>query len=448
MPSKASYDRLWMPFTCHEDTLEHPPPVIERGSGIYLYDTEGKAYIDATGSWWTSIFGHCNTEITRAVHNQLDKIEHVLMAGFVSEPALELSELLGKMLPSPLSRIFYSDDGSTSVEVALKIALQYHAIRNSNRTSFVALGGGYHGDTLGAMSVGDIPVFHALFHDRFKKQHYSDPPYCYRCPVGKEPQSCSAQCMDSLQNILEQHGSEIAACIFEPMVQGAVGMRIYPSKVLKRIFRLCREHNIITIADEVAMGLGRTGKMFACDHADEVPDLMCLSKGLTGGYLPLAVTAVKENIYSEFRGDFLSDKTFQHGHTFTGNPLAATAGCAALKLILDKHLPYSASATMEQFASRLHSLEKFDHVGNVRNLGFVGAFDLVKDKNSKEKFPSETRIPFKVAQRALEHGLAIRPLGDTVYYMPPYTVTSEELEEIFSITQRALGEVLNETATS
>ncbi|MFW5785066.1 MAG: adenosylmethionine--8-amino-7-oxononanoate transaminase [Chitinispirillaceae bacterium] len=448
MLSKENFDRLWMPFTCHEDNQKFPPPVIERGSGIYLYDENGKEYIDATGSWWTSIFGHCNPEITGAIHKQLEKIEHVLMAGFVSRPALELSELLGKVLPPQLSRIFYSDDGSTSVEVAMKIALQYHHIKKNNRTAFVSLGGGYHGDTLGAMSVGDIPLYHSPFHELFKKQYYTDSPYCYRCPVGKKPQSCSAECMNSLQKILEQHGSEIAACIFEPMVQGAVGMRVYPSKVLKRIFGLCREHEVITIADEVAMGLGRTGRMFACDHAGEVPDLMCLAKGLTGGYLPLAVTAVKEDIYCEFKGDFLSDRTFQHGHTFTGNPLAASAGCAALKLLIDHDLPRSAQNVMNHLALKLETMDRNEHVGGIRHLGFVAAFEIVKNKETKEKFPAAMRIPFKVSQRALKYGLAIRPLGNTVYFMPPYTVTKEELDRIFSLTERAMNEVLDEPPSS
>lgn len=448
MPSNPGFDHLWMPFTSHDDLVEYPPVVIERGSGIYLYDKSGKPYIDAIGSWWVSIFGHCNPVISAAVHAQLDKIEHVLMAGFVSQPALELSELLGSMLPAELNRIFYSDDGSTSVEVALKIALQYQALKGSTRNAFVSLGGGYHGDTLGAMSVGAIPSFHSLFHERFKKQYYTDSPYCYRCPVSKEPQSCTAQCMDSLQKILSEHGSEIAACIFEPMVQGASGMRVYPPKVLIRVVELCKEYDVITIADEVAMGLGRTGKMFACDHGDLVPDIMCLAKGLTGGYLPLAVTAVTDKIYSEFKGDHLSERTFNHGHTFTGNPLAASAACAALGLLVKDGLPQSAQPLMDHFASGLESLGGCEHVGGIRHLGFVGAFEIVKHEESKETFPEELRIPFKVSRRALEYGLVIRPLGNTVYYMPPYTVTREELDTIFSITRKALEEVLDESASS
>jgi len=433
-----------MPFTSHNEMLDYPPLVIERGAGIYLYDTAGKQYIDAVGSWWVSAFGHCNPQISAAVKNQLDKLEHVLMAGFISDTTAELTSLLGEVLPSELKRIFYSDNGSTSVEVALKIALQYHAVRDDNeRGEFVALSGGYHGDTLGAVSVGGIPAFHTLFQERFKKAHFTDSPYCFRCPMGKEPQSCSAECMDSLHNIFNSHGKRIAGCIFEPMVQGASGMRVYPPKVLHRIFELCKAHKIITIADEVAMGLGRTGEMFACDHAKVVPDIMCLAKGLTGGYLPLAVTAVKEEIYDEFKGSPFSNRTLNHGHTFTGNPLASAAALATLKLLIQDKYPKSAESLMQYFAKGLSSFDNHKNISGVRHLGFVGAFELVKNKETKEPFSKEMRIPFKFSQAALQKGLIVRPLGNTVYYMPPFNINSEELDKIFSLTKETVEEVFH-----
>ena len=448
MRSNLWLDNLWMPFTSHNETVDYPPLVIERGSGIYLYDTDGKQYIDAIGSWWVSVFGHCNAQISAAVKNQLDKLEHVLMAGFISEATAELTSLLGEVLPVQLKRIFYSDNGSTSVEVALKIALQYHAVRGDERGEFVALGGGYHGDTLGAVSVGGIPAFHALFQERFKQAHFTDSPYCFRCPVGKDPQSCSAECMDSLERIFKEHGKRIAACIFEPMVQGAAGMRVYPPKVLRRIFELCKKYKIITIADEVAMGLGRTGKMFACEHAQVVPDIMCLAKGLTGGYLPLAVTAVREEIYKEFKGGPFSNRTLNHGHTFTGNPLASAAAAATLKLLIQNKYPESAHSLMQYFAKGLYSLEEHKNVSGIRHLGFTGAFELVKDKKTKEPFPTELRVPFKLSQAALQKGLIIRPLGNTVYYMPPFNIKTEELDKIFSLTKETIEEVCNEYTSS
>jgi adenosylmethionine---8-amino-7-oxononanoate aminotransferase len=441
------FKHLWMPFTYFNDQLEHPPIIIERGSGVYVYDKDGRGYIDAIGSWWTSIFGHNHPFITNAVKAQLDKIEHVMMAGFISEPALRLSQLLGAILPKKLTRIFYSDDGSTAVEVALKIALQYHALRGDTRSEFVSFDGGYHGDTLGAMSVGSIPMYHSLFHERFKKQHFANSPYCYRCPVGCEPVSCNAECMDSLEQILQSKEETIAACIFEPMVQGAVGMRIYPSKVLKRIFSLCRQYNILTIADEVAMGLGRTGKLFACEHAEETPDIMCLAKGLTGGYLPLSATIVTEAIFEEFQGDFGSERIFNHGHTFTGNPLATAAACAAVNLLQISNIPESLHPIIQKFAQRLENFRKYDVVGDIRTLGLVGAIELVKNKKTKEPLKPQSRFAWHVAQKALEHGCIIRPLGDILYFMPPFIMNEEQLDNMISITEKALKDTIDEHIT-
>ncbi|KMQ51013.1 Adenosylmethionine-8-amino-7-oxononanoate aminotransferase [Chitinispirillum alkaliphilum] len=446
MISKKFSEHLWMPFTSHKDFVENPPVIIEKGKGVYLYDENGDKYIDGIGSWWVSIFGHNHPEITSAVRNQLDKIEHVLMAGCVSTATLELVEVLGGLLPPGLKKIFFSDDGSTSVEVAMKIALQYHQINGSkSRTKFVSLDGGYHGDTLGAASVGSIPRYHGIFHSTFKKQYYADSPYCYRCPAGKEKNTCNAECMDSLEAILKSHGEEIAACIFEPMVQGAVGMRMYPPKVLKKIFQLCNRYEILTIADEVAMGLGRTGKMFACDHAGVVPDMMCLAKGLTAGYMPLAVTAVKEKIHAAFCGDHLSNKTFEHGHTFTGNPLAAATACATLNLLVKSQIPDSITTVMEYFRNRMEVLFKdLECVGDVRCLGMAGALDIVKNKTTKEPYTPQERFSYRVCNKAREKGLLIRPLANCIYFMPAFIITKEEIDIMLSATLDSIIEVMNE----
>ncbi len=441
--STNTFDRLWMPFTYYRDTLDYPPLIIERGSGIYIYDKNGRSYIDCIGSWWVSIFGHNHPQITGALRCQLDKLEHVMMAGVVSEPALKLSHLLAGILPAQLSRIFYSDNGSTAVEIALKIALQYHALRGNNRTEFVSFEGGYHGDTLGAMSVGMIPQYHALFHDRFKKHHFAHSPYCYRCPACQTPSTCNADCMDSLEKILEIRHEHIAACIFEPMVQGAAGMRIYPAKVLSRIFSICKKYGILTIADEVAMGFGRTGNMFACDHAAEVPDIMCLSKGLTGGFLPMAATVVKENIFNEFCGDYTSDRILNHGHTFTGNPLASSAACATLTLLKQYEIPSSLQKISNIMKQGLEKFKEFEIVGDVRSLGMVAAIELVKDVKTKEKLPAELRIPFKIAQKALDFGLLIRPLGNIIYFMPPYIITEEQMQNMLFLTHCVFKEVIH-----
>ena len=443
MQEPDQYKHLWMPFTYYQDLLEHPPIVIERGDGIYVFDASGKGYIDAVGSWWVSIFGHNHPEITAAVKAQLDKIEHILMAGFVSEPGVRLSQLLGDLLPSGLTRVFYSDDGSTAVEVALKIALQYHALRGSDRCEFVGLGGAYHGDTFGAMSVSSLPQYHALFQERFKKHQSVNSPYCYRCPVGKDPSTCAAECMDSLGHLFEERHGKIAACIFEPMVQGAAGMRVYPVKVLKKIFSLCEKYKILTIADEVATGFGRTGKLFACEHAGAVPDIMCLAKGLSGGYMPMGVTAVKEQVFSEFRGEYGSARIFNHGHSFTGNPLAASAGCAAMELLRRNNIPASLDKLMAHFKKGLEGFCGYDCVGDIRSIGFIGALEFVKNRATKEPFAAHERFVEGVARKALESGLLLRPLGDVLYFIPAYITTEEQIDNMFFLLHRALKATLH-----
>jgi adenosylmethionine-8-amino-7-oxononanoate aminotransferase len=441
---KNTFDHLWFPFTCSQDLESFPPRIIERGQGVYLYDADGRQYLDAIGSWWVSVLGHNHPLITRAVKKQLDLLEHVLMAGFVSRPALELSHLLASMLPKKLTRIFYSDDGSTAVEIALKIALQYWAAQGHRRASFVSLNGGYHGDTLGAMSVGNIPEYHSLFHETFKSQLYANAPYCYRCPCGMKKESCSAECMESLERILAEKGDTVAACIFEPMVQGAAGMRVYPAKVLTRIYAACKKYGVLTIADEVATGFGRTGKLFACEHAGVVPDIMCLAKGLTGGYLPLAATVTGEEIYASFCGDFRAGRELPHGHTFTGNPLAAAAACETLSIIKKDDIPASLDDTMNFFREMLHIYQDIDEVGDVRSIGMIGAIELVTNRDTKQVFAPEKRVAFRIAQKALENGVLIRPLGNVLYFVPAYIITEEQIDTMTSVTKEAIKYVLCE----
>ena len=442
MPCSSDFDRLWMPFTFHGDMRDFPPRVIERGKGLYVYDSAGRRIMDAVGSWWVSSFGHCHPHIAAAVRKQASRLDHVLMAGFVSEPTMRLTALLADLLPKELTRIFYSDDGSTTVEVALKIALQYHALRGSSRSEFVGLGNGYHGDTLGAMSVSSIPAYHTLFHERFRKHHSVDSPYCYRCPVGKDAATCDAECMDSLAKLLEERGDKIAGCIFEPMLQGAAGMRVYPAKVLKKIFALCEQHQTITIADEVATGLGRTGRLFACDHAAATPDIMCLAKGLTGGFAPMGITAVKERLFEEFKGEPGSMRILCHGHSFTGNPIAASAACATMELIRRHRIPASLDKISACFRKRLEEFRDCDAVGDIRSIGLIGAIELVRNRATREPFPPSARIGFSVAQAALRHGLLLRPLGDVLYFFPAFIITEKQIDEMFGILHRSLKETL------
>jgi adenosylmethionine-8-amino-7-oxononanoate aminotransferase len=436
------HPHLWFPFTYHDDLAAHPPVVIERGEGVWLYARDGRAYLDAVGSWWTSLLGHRRPEIVDAIATQLSRLEHVMMAGFVTEPVLGLADRLARHLPPELSRYFLSDNGSTAVEVALKMALQYWALRGEERPHIIALGGAYHGDTLGAMSVGDIPAYHATFHRLWKGGLFTDPPSCYRCPVAREPATCAAQCMDSLERLLDAHEGQVAAVIFEPMVQGVAGMRVYPAKVLQRVMDLCRARGVLTIADEVAMGMGRTGRFLATEHAERVPDIACLAKGLTGGFLPLAVTAVQEHVYAPFRGSRGSGRILHHGHTFTGNPLAAAAACATLDVLDALDIPASLGPITEHFARRLQGFLEFSAVGDIRQLGLVGALELVHDRASKAPLPAEAQTAWRIHLRALELGLILRPLGDVLYFLPPLTVTSAELDLMFDRARQAMADVL------
>jgi adenosylmethionine-8-amino-7-oxononanoate aminotransferase len=436
------HPHLWFPFTYHDDLAAHPPVVIARGEGVWLYGEDGRAYLDAIGSWWTNLLGHRRPEIVDAIAAQLGCVEHVMMAGFVTPPLLGLADRLSRRLPPELTRYFLSDNGSTAVEVAVKMALQHWALRGEERPHVIALGGAYHGDTLGAMTVGDIPSYHTVFHRLHKRGLFTDPPSCYRCPVGRQRETCAAECMDSLERLLVEHAGRVAAVIFEPMVQGAAGMRVYPPKVLTRLFELCERHGVLTIADEVAMGMCRTGPFLATAHAGRVPDIACLAKGLTGGFLPLAVTAVQEHVYAPFRGARGSGRILHHGHTFSGNPLAAAAACATLDVLDSLDIPASLGPITEHFARGLQAFGDIAAIGDIRQLGLVGALELVSDRETRARLPPEANTGWRIHLRALELGLIMRPLGDVMYFLPPLTITPDEVDLMFARARRAITDVL------
>ncbi len=436
------YKNVWFPFTCSEDIISYPPRVIEKGEGMYVFDSDNKKYLDAIGSWWVSILGHRHPRINAALKKQLDNLEHVMMAGFISPAALTLSQELVSILPNGLDRIFFSDDGSTAVETALKMALQYWKNKGEKKSRFIAFKGGYHGDTLGAMSVGNIPAYHGLFHDSFKSNLSADSPYCYRCPKGMSSKTCNAECMESLEKILEDQGENVAACIFEPIVQGAGGMRIYPSKVLSRLFSACSKYGVLTIADEVAVGFGRTGKMFACEHASLTPDILCMAKGLTSGYVPMAATAAKEKVYTQFCGDFMDGKELSHGHSFTGNPLAAAIACETIAVLKEQNIPRSLESKTTFFTNYLKMFDSLDCVGDIRSVGMIGAIELVEDRKTKKPFDPKLRIPFRIAQKALDKGVIIRPLGNVLYFVPAYIISDEQISFMVDVTKESIVETL------
>jgi adenosylmethionine-8-amino-7-oxononanoate aminotransferase len=422
---------IWHPFT--QDALEPAPIFIDRAEGAYLYTPDGRRLLDAISSWWVNLHGHAHPLIAEAIAGQARKLEQVIFAGFTHGPAEELAARLRKVLPPGLDHIFFSDDGSTAVEVALKMAMQFWWNQgNRNKRKFVALEHAYHGDTSGAMSVGEDSAFVAAFDGLRFPVHRVPSAYCFRCPVGKTRATCDIDCVAPLERLLEEKHEEIAAVIVEPLLQAAGGMIVHPEEFLQRIRRLTARHNVLLIADEVLTGFGRTGRMFACEHAAVVPDIMCLSKGITGGFLPLGATVCTNAIREAFRSEDRM-RTFFHGHSYTGSPLACAAGIASLK-IFDSEPVFDRIAAIERIhAERLPGLKQHPAVGDVRCIGTVAAVEI---KAEDPGYLSRLR-PFLYGF-FLEKGVLLRPLGNVIYILPPYVITPVELHFIYDTILEAL----------
>ncbi|BBO17548.1 L-lysine--8-amino-7-oxononanoate transaminase [Candidatus Brocadia pituitae] len=434
---------LWHPFTQMQDYLKETPLIIEEGQGINLRDADGKEYIDGISSMWCNLHGHRKKEIDDAIKQQLDKIAHTTLLGPSNIPAIELAKSLVEIAPKGLTRVFYSDNGSTANEVALKMAFQYWQHNGlKDKTQFVALQYGYHGDTIGTMSVGGIDIYHKVFQPLYFKTHLAPAPYCYRCLLEKQAENCSMACLEELENILKNHAAQIAAMIMEPLVQGAGGMIIHPTGYLSGVRALCRKYNVLLILDEVLTGFGRTGKMFACLHEDVAPDIMALSKGINGGYMPLAATLATEEIYNAFLGNYAELKTFFHGHTYTGNPLGCAAALASLELFKKERILENLESKINHLQTNLKRFELLEHVGEVRQRGLIAAIELVKDKTTKEPYPWEERIGIQVCLEARKQGLLIRPLGHIIVIMPPLSIKNIELDRMLDIIYKSLVVVL------
>ena len=440
---QKDFEYIWHPFTQMKDYETDSPIIIERGEGIYVYDLKGNKYLDAVASWWVNTLGHSNKRLNKALSEQAEKIEHVIFSGFTHKPAIELAEKLVQITPESLKKVFFSDNGSTAVEVALKMAYQYWAqIGKSEKSKFVSLKNSYHGDTLGVVSIGGCDLFHKVYKPLLFDIFQAPSPYCYRCPMGKTQGECRFECAYDIENILKSNHQEIAAIVIEPMIQGAGGMIIYPKEYLKIVRELCDKYDVLLIDDEVAMGFGRTGKMFACEHAEISPDIMCLAKGITAGYMPLAATLSTQKIYDAFYDDYEKTKTFYHGHSFTGNPLACSIAVENLNIleeekILKKNLP-----KIEYFKKGLEKFKKLKNVGDIRHLGMIGAIEIVKDKETKEPFDFKDRIEMKIYKKGLKNGIIMRPIGNTFYFMPPYIITEAEIDEMLDIAYKTIDEIL------
>ncbi len=424
---------LWHPFTPMSLWLASDPLVIVSADGMHLIDSDGNRYLDGVSSLWCNVHGHRVKEIDDAIRDQLDRVAHTTMLGLTSEPAIRLAARLVKLVPPGLTRIFYSDSGATATEVAFKMAVQYwHNTGHPGKNEFVGFAEAYHGDTLGAMSVGRVPAFHKAYFPLLFKAHFAPTPYVYRSATPGDSQRVKSDCLAALEAILREHGPRIAAIAIEPVVQGAAGMIIQPAGFLAEVARLARAYDVLLIADEVAVGFGRTGKMFACEHEGVSPDLLCAAKGISGGYLPLAATFATDRIFDAFLGQPAEGKTFFHGHTYTGNPLACAAALASLDLFEKNDLIRAVARKARELSKLLDELRPLRHVGDIRQCGFMVGVELVADKATREPFDPKRRLGAEICMKLRARGVMLRPLGDVIVLMPPLAMERADLQTIVS----------------
>ena len=443
----AEWDRkhLWHPFTQMKEWMEEIPVIVERGEGIYLIDMEGNRYIDGIASMWTNIHGHNRKEINDAITAQLNKIAHSTLLGYANVPAIQLAKKLVEITPRGLNRVFYSDDGATSVEVALKMAYQYWRQKGeSRREVYLHLDAAYHGDTVGAMSVGGIDLFHKTFDGLLFESAATPAPYVYRSVVGQDSDTVRDYCLREMEKILQTCEGEIAAVILEPLIQGAGGMIVSPPGFLKGAATLARKYNTLLILDEVMTGFGRTGKMWGCEHEEVVPDILCSAKGLTAGYLPLAATLTTDEVFDAFLGDYSDFRTFFHGHTFTGNQLGCAAALANINLFEETDLIHKIQSTIEHFKNRLQEFYTLDHVGDVRGCGLAAGIELVRNRITKEEYPAAEKVGMRVCQEALRNGAMLRPLVNVIVLMPPLQISIADLDRLLEIVYNAIERITGE----
>ncbi len=434
---------IWHPFTQMKDWLSEEPLIILKGKGNYLFDSDGNKYLDAVSSLWVTAHGHNNKRLNKAIISQLNKIAHSTLLGLSNEPSILLADLLVKILPQGLTKIFYSDNGSTSVEIALKMAFQYWQHKGKKeKVAFAYLENSYHGDTIGAVSVGGIELFHSIFKPLLFNGFKIPSPYCYRCRFNKDIQNCKKECLAEVRSILAENKDRICALIMEPLVQGAAGMITHFEGFLSELAKICKELDILLILDEVATGFGRTGKMFSCNWEDVSPDFICLSKTLTGGYLPLAVTATTENVFNTFLGEFKDFKTFFHGHTYTGNPLACAVAIENLKLFSEKKLINKIEKNSKYLSKKLDMFRAHKYVGEVRQKGYMVGIEIVKNRETKEMFPVEDKICYKISINSRKYGVITRPLGNVLIMMPPLSISMSEIDIMCEGIYKSLVDIL------
>ena len=428
---------LWHPFTQMADWLDGEPVIIDRGEGFCLIDTEGRRYIDGVSSLWCNVHGHRVAAIDDAIRDQLDRIAHSTLLGLGQTRAAELAERLVRIAPTGLQKVFYSDSGATAVEIALKIAYQYwQNLGHKNRTRFIAVRDAYHGDTVGSVSVGGMELFHSIFKSLLFETYFVPSPHPYR--FDGTPEQCAAASLEKMEALLATHPGQIAAIILEPLVQGAAGIIVHPKGFLKSVQSLARKHNVLLIVDEVATGFGRTGKMFACQHENVHPDLMCVAKGITGGYLPLAATLTTQTVFDAFLDKTDPHKTFYHGHTYTGNALGCAAAIASLALFEQNKILESLPEKSDLIAAAFARWKNLPYVGDLRHCGLMGGIELVQDKHTKQPFEWRHKLGAKVCTAMRPKGAMMRPLGNVIVLMPPPAIDSATLNQLLAIVEETL----------
>ena len=430
---------VWHPFTQMAIWPSDDPLIIDRAEGNELVDDLGRRYLDGVSSLWCNVHGHRKREIDEAIRGQLDRVAHSTLLGLASVPSIELAEALVRIAPEGLTRVFYSDSGSTAVEVALKMAYQYWQQRGRpEKTHFAALAESYHGDTVGSVSVGGMELFHGIFRGLLFGVERLPSPSPYHWTGAGDPRAGALQ---AAERLLEEKASSLAAVVLEPLVQGAAGMWMHPPGYLRAMAELCRTHDVLLICDEVATGFGRTGTMFAVEQEGVHPDFLCLAKGLSGGYLPLAATLTTERVYEAFLGEFASARTFFHGHTFTGNPLACAAALASLRLFESEQVLERVRKTADVLRPKLAAIAELQHVGDVRQRGLMVGIELVRDRRTKEPYPYADRIGHRVCLALRRRGILLRPLGPVVVMMPPLSLTEAEAVRLGDAVREAIVEV-------
>lgn len=430
---------LWHPCTQMKDHEQLPLIPIKSGHGVWLEDFDGQRYLDAISSWWVNLFGHCNPMINQAVKAQLDTLEHVILGGFTHEAALELAEKLVEITPPNLDKVFYADNGSSAIEVALKMSFHYwRNLGRTQKTKFITLENSYHGETLGALAVGNVALYKETYGPLLMDVITVPGPDCYHREAGESWQAYSVRRFADMQNTLAQHADEVCAVIVEPLVQCAGSMRMYDPVYLKLLREACDKYGVHLIADEIAVGFGRTGTLFACEQASISPDFLCLSKGLTGGYLPLSAVLTSNRVYEAFYDDYQNLTAFLHSHSYTGNALACRAALATIGIFQSQDVLGRNRQLAQAMAKTAGRFQEHPQVAEVRQTGMIMAIEMVKDKRTREAYPWQQRRGLKVYQHALSKGVLLRPLGNVIYFMPPYVITEQEIEQMADVAWQGI----------